>query len=332
MLSQQWRRGARGSEVTGRGREPRDGSRCGPRGDPQQQRGASRRLACAGRLESGMRERRGARTPPGSESGAGPQGGHSGTGERQSCPGHEARKRRGPGCTRALARTCGFQPCARRRRHPQTGSSAGLASPAPRAAVREGRLAVVVAHRPEGWWAPPTNRQGGEPRPTGPPAEQASPGRTTVGGEDRRARALTHCLNDTSTEGRAGASAANEAVPDVGAPARRGAAAGRLSPDPDGWGTRDCRGDSGGVGRSPGGAPSRLARAVAPWAVGGAARQAPRRAQGGRPSAAAGEGPRWRTRWSSGRWPWCWGPARSKMFTSARLAAGTDAARPRRCT
>ncbi len=239
MLSQQWRRGARGREVTGRVIEPRNWYRGGPRGYPQQQRGESRRLAGAGRRSSWRRERRGSRTPPGSESGACHQGGHSGTWESQSFPGHESRKRRGTGCTRALARTCGFQPSASRRRNTKTGSRPGMASPAPREAGRQGRLAVVVAQRTEGWWAQPTNRQGGAPRPTGPTAGKATPGRTTVGGEDRRDLELTNGLNDTSTECSAGASAANDAVHDVGAPDRRGAAAGSLSPDPEGWGTRE---------------------------------------------------------------------------------------------
>jgi hypothetical protein len=225
--------------VTGRVLEPRNWSRGGPRGYPQQQRGESRRLACAGRLESWMREGRGSRTPPGSASGACHHGGHSGTWESQSFPGHESRKRRGTGCTRALAWTGGFQPSASRRRHTKTGSRPGIASPAPSEALREGRLAVVVAHSTAGLWAQPTNRKGGDPRPTGPTAGKATPGRPTVGGEDRRELARTTCLNDTSPDGSAGASAANDAVHDVGAPARRGAAAGSRSPDPEGGGTRD---------------------------------------------------------------------------------------------
>src|SRR5918996_6077243 len=101
-----------------------------------------------------------------------------------------------------------FQPSASRRRNTKTGSRPGIASPAPSEAVREGRLAVVVEHRTEGLWAQPTNRKGGEPRPTGPTAGKATPGRTTVGGEDRRDLEFTNCLNDTSTDCRAGASAA----------------------------------------------------------------------------------------------------------------------------
>jgi hypothetical protein len=170
-------------EGAGRGRASRPWERGGPCGAPQPWRGKRRRRACAGRLESWRRARRGARTPPGAERGAWHPGGPSGTGARQACPGPAARTRRGPGCTRALARTGGFQPSARRRRHTTTGSRPGMAWPAPRAAGRAGRLAGVVAPRPAAWWAQAPTRTGGDPRPTGPTAGQATPGSTTGGGK-----------------------------------------------------------------------------------------------------------------------------------------------------
>jgi hypothetical protein len=58
-----------------------------------------------------------------------------------------ARKRRGTGGPRALARTCGVRPAASRRRDTTGGSRPGLAPPAPREAGREGRRAVVVEQR-----------------------------------------------------------------------------------------------------------------------------------------------------------------------------------------
>ena len=56
---------------------------------PLQMEGESRRCAVAGRQQSWRRNGEATRTPPGSESGAGHQGGHSGTWERPSSPGHD---------------------------------------------------------------------------------------------------------------------------------------------------------------------------------------------------------------------------------------------------
>src|SRR5439155_14887987 len=73
-----------------RGGRPRD---CAPTygeswsaGEPQRDRGQSRRRASAGRQQSCVRQRRVRRTPPGSESGACRQRGSSGTWESQGSP------------------------------------------------------------------------------------------------------------------------------------------------------------------------------------------------------------------------------------------------------
>src|SRR4029453_2257466 len=94
---------------------------------------------------------------------------------------------------------------------------------------------------------PNADREGGEPRPTGPTGGKATPGRTSVGGKDRRDLELTNCLNATSTDCRAGTSAPRQAVLDAGTPDRRGAAAGSLSPDAPRWRAWSGRGHSGGV-------------------------------------------------------------------------------------
>jgi hypothetical protein len=80
----------------------------------------------------------------------------------------------------------------------------------------------------------------------GPTAGQATPGSTAVGGNDRRALALTHGLHDTSTDGSAGPATSSDAVYDAGALDRRGHAAGRLSPDAPGWRAGSGRGHSDG--------------------------------------------------------------------------------------
>ena len=85
MLNPSWRRGARGGEVAGRVIEPRNWYSCGPQEIPPRWRGtptASRRrkaavLGARGRVP---------RTPPGSESGAWHQRGHSGTWESHDAP------------------------------------------------------------------------------------------------------------------------------------------------------------------------------------------------------------------------------------------------------
>src|SRR5207249_5483068 len=73
-----------------RGGRPRD---CAPTygeswsaGEPQRDRGQSRRRASAGRQQSCVRQRRVRKTPPGSESGACRQRGSSGTWESQWSP------------------------------------------------------------------------------------------------------------------------------------------------------------------------------------------------------------------------------------------------------
>jgi hypothetical protein len=89
VLSQRWRCGARGSEVIGRVIEPRNWYSRGPQGYPS--------AASRGKPTLGMQRkaavldtrRRVPRTPPGSESEACHQRGHSGTWERQQSPGHD---------------------------------------------------------------------------------------------------------------------------------------------------------------------------------------------------------------------------------------------------
>jgi hypothetical protein len=107
------------------------------------------------------------------------------------------------------------------------------------------------------------DRQGGKPRPTGPTAGQATPGRALVGGNDRSDLERTNCLNETSTDCGAGTSVSSDVVPDAGASDRRGPAAGCLSPDASRWRARGGRGDGGGVRGQPRGEPGRLARAAA---------------------------------------------------------------------
>jgi hypothetical protein len=92
---------------------------------------------------------------------------------------------------------------------------------------------------------PGADREGGEPRPTGPTGGKATPGRTAVGGNDRRDLERTHGLNATSTDGSAGTPPSGDAVHDAGAPDRRGPAAGGLSPDAPGWRAGSGRGHSG---------------------------------------------------------------------------------------
>ena len=73
-----------------RGGRPREGAPQGGEswsaGAPQRGRGTSRRCARTGRHPSWGRYRRGRRTPPGSESGAGLQRGHAGTWEHPRSP------------------------------------------------------------------------------------------------------------------------------------------------------------------------------------------------------------------------------------------------------
>jgi hypothetical protein len=75
-------------------------------GEPQRHRGHSRRGACAGRQPAWVRQRRVHRTPPGSESGACLQRGHSGTWEHHRSPritpGLGDRVTTGPGVTWGL--------------------------------------------------------------------------------------------------------------------------------------------------------------------------------------------------------------------------------------
>src|SRR5712692_3551693 len=93
-----------------RGGRPRDGApkwvESWSEGSPQRYRGQSRRCASAGRQQSCVRQRRGRRTPPGSESGACLQRGSSGTWENHLSPciipGWGDRATKGPGVTWGL--------------------------------------------------------------------------------------------------------------------------------------------------------------------------------------------------------------------------------------
>jgi hypothetical protein len=118
------------------------------------------------------------RAPPGSKNGACLHRGDSGTWESHRLPGKASRKRRDTGSTSALARACGFQPSASRVRHTKEGSRPGSGEPAASEATREGPVAVVVEHSTAGLRAHGADREGGGPRPKGPTAGQAPPGRT----------------------------------------------------------------------------------------------------------------------------------------------------------
>jgi hypothetical protein len=139
------------------------------------------------------------RTPPGSASGAGIPRGDAGTWESHRLPGKDSRKRRGTGCTRALALARGFQPSASRGRNTKEGSRPGIGEPAASEATRDGPVAVVVAHRTAGLRAHGADREGGEPRPQGPTAGQATPGRTRRWEErGERRRAHQPCQRNSS--------------------------------------------------------------------------------------------------------------------------------------
>ena len=194
-----------------------------------------------------MRHGEATRTPPGSERGAGHHRGHSGTWERQSSPGHDCPEEEGSRVTK--------RPGADRRlpavREPETGHNRGKQardSPRQRHVKRGAR---------GGWqssWSlvprvcqPNADRDGGEPRPTGPTGGQATPGRTSVGGHDRRDLERPTGLHATAPDGRAGTSAPRQAVLDAGPPDRRGTAAGSRSPEAPRWRAGSGRGHSGGV-------------------------------------------------------------------------------------
>jgi hypothetical protein len=136
---------------------------------------------------------------------------------------------------------------------------------------------------------PHADRQGGEPRPTGPTAGQATPGRTAGREQDRRALELTHGVNATATDGSARMSVSSDAVHDAGAPDRHGQAAGCRSPDASRWHAGGGWGHGRGIRGQPRGQAGRRARVATPWAVRCAARQARLWAQGRRPSATDGE-------------------------------------------
>ena len=214
---------------------------------PRREGGERRRCPGAGRQESWRRNGAAHRTPPGSERGAGQHGGHAGTWESQSSPGHdvpeeeEYRVTKSPGADVRLPAV----------REPQTGHTW-------RKPARDSHRQRHVQRCERGGWqsswsrvprvcTPHADGEGGEPRPTGPTGGKATPGSTAVGGNDRRDLELTHGLNATAPDGGAGTAPSGDAGHDAGAPERRGQAAGGLSPDAPGWRAGGGRGQSGGV-------------------------------------------------------------------------------------
>lgn len=180
VLHQSWRRGARGSEGTGRGSEPRHGERCGPQDSPPREGGESRRRPGAGRPQSWVREGEGPGHPRGLSAGPGSSGvtrarGRATTrlgngrigepGEHTSAPSRVAWS-----CDLAGSEAA---------EHPRGRGARG--TPAGR---RDGVVAVVAAQRTAGLRASAAGREGGEPRPTGPTGGKATPG-STVCWEDR---------------------------------------------------------------------------------------------------------------------------------------------------
>ena len=171
--------------MTGRVSEPRQGSSGGPQEIPSRDEGERRRRPCAGRQPSWVRE-----------------------GE---CPGHHRGLSAGPvsrGVTRARGSAttrlgkCRIGEPGEHISEPSrvawawdlAGSDAadhprGLGARGTTEGRRDGVVAVVAEQRPEGRRASAAGRAGGAPRPTGPPAGQATPGSTVCGearGETRR--------------------------------------------------------------------------------------------------------------------------------------------------
>ena len=160
-----------------RGGRPRD---CAPTygeswsaGEPQRDRGQSRRRASAGRQQSCARQRRVCRTPPGSEGGACLQRGSSGTWENHlspcTIPRWGDRATTGPGVT------WGFRPG-----HEPYGDTTNTRKQARyRGGERQakppetGRAAVVAEHSTE---------EGGEVRPKRPTGGKAPSSRASAGG------------------------------------------------------------------------------------------------------------------------------------------------------
>ncbi len=174
--------GAGGSEEAGCVMEPRKEYSRGQQ-DTRRSRGERRR--CAVRRKAAVLGARGRvrRTPPGSESGACLHRGNSGTWESQLSP-CRPYPEWGTGCPKALAWSGGFDPAT----SPQgqhVRAAASQVSGRERQAKRpeRGRMAVFAAHSPE---------EGGEPRPTGPPGGQATPGLTLCGTQDGSDRESTN--------------------------------------------------------------------------------------------------------------------------------------------
>jgi hypothetical protein len=227
---------------------------------------------------------RGWRPPPGSTRGAGVQRGHAGTGARSDAPwGRAGSGRResspprpaggrGPGTwlgvqTRATPRDRRTRDPGRTPRRGR-GRRRGASS---RGAAGEGLQAGTGGNR-----GPRDPRQGRRRR------AERSAGRH----EGRHGEATTP-RQHTPAASAAGEPVASAGDHDAGAPARRGAGAGRLAPDPHGGGAGKRWGARGGVGGAPRGDPHRSGRAVATRTLDGATREADGARPGGWPPAAA---------------------------------------------
>jgi hypothetical protein len=161
-----------------------------------------------------------------------------------------SRTRRGTGGPRALARAGGGRPSTSRRRETKGGSRPGIAPPAPREAGPEGRRAVVVAHRPAGLHTKRRPARGGT-KAHGPHGRAGEPGQNVGGRARPESPGAPTGRNAPSMEGRAGPSTSGAAGHDAGAPDRRGAVAGRLSPAAPRWRAGRGRAHSGGGRRRP---------------------------------------------------------------------------------